>query len=62
MTAKLAQRRNLAKSLTCTHTSPPAWGEEGVKNFRKIFAGGSQTFYFGEGGRSRNFEGKFKIA
>ena len=45
---------------------PPAWGEEGVKNFRKAFAGeeggGGQKI---DGvillGGSHNFEGKIKI-
>ena len=32
------------------HAPPPACGGEGVKNFRKVFAGGGRYFYFGGGG------------
>ena len=46
---------------------PPAWGGGG-KNFRKVFAGGVRSFYFGGeggtfvGGGSHNFEVKIKTA
>ena len=56
------------KHLHGMHSSPPAWG---VKNVRKVFAGGGvRHFYFRGGGYvvkggiillgggSRNFEGK----
>ena len=47
---------------------PPAWGGGGGKNFRKVFAGGVRSFYFGGeggtfvGGGSHNFEVKIKTA
>ena len=41
------------------HASPLQLGG-GVKNIRKVFAGGIKNFYFSGG--SRNFEVKIKIA
>ena len=60
------------KHLHGMHSPPPAWGGlRGVKNVRKVFAGGGvRHFYFRGGGYvvkggiillgggSRNFEGK----
>ena len=40
---------------TLSWHAPPAWGEEGVKKFRKAFAGE------GEGGKSENWSGNFVV-